>query len=110
MRGHWPGHVDCRRLGLGVQGADQGVLGHLPVLVGFLLGGQAVADLPAGADLLGRVPVRLPERVLPGLPVPERELEEPLADTEGRRRPTVQGRPGDLLDVLMGMDNWGRGC
>ena len=73
------------------------MLGHLPVLEGFLLGDQADADLPAGADLLGRVPVRLPERVLPGLPVLGRELGEPLADTEERRRPKVQGRPGDLL-------------
>ena len=89
MHGHWPGYVDCRRPGLGAQGADQGVLGHLPVLVGFLLGDQVVADLPAGADLPGRVPVRLPERELPGLPVPEREPEEPVSDTEERRRPKV---------------------
>ena len=67
------------------------------VLVGFLLGGRAVADLPAGAALLEQVPVRLRERVLPGLPVPGRELGEPLEDTEGRRRPKVPGRPGDLL-------------
>ena len=90
MRGHWPGHVDCRRLGLGVQGADQGVLGHLPVLVGFLLGGQAGVDLP--------------ERELPVVP------EGPPEDTEGRRRPKVQGRPGGLLEMLMGRENWGRGC
>ena len=93
-----------------LKGADQGVLGHLPVLVGFLLGGQAVAELPVGAELLGREPVRLPEQVLPELPVPGRELGEPLADTAGRRRPMVQGRPGDLLDVWMGMDNWEKGC
>ena len=97
MPGHWPGHVDCRRSGLGAQEADQGVLGHLPVLVGFLLGGQVVGYLPVGADLPGRVPVRLPERELPGLPVPGRELEEPLAGTEGRCRLKVQDRPGDLL-------------
>ena len=76
------------------------MLGHLPVLVGFLLGDPVVADLPAGADLPGRVLVRLPElpeRELPGLPVPGREPEEPLAGTEERRCPKVQGRPGDLL-------------
>ena len=62
MRGHWPGQAGCCRLGLavpvvdqvalghfpvlegvlldlGVQGADQGVLGHLPGWVDYLLGG-----------------------------------------------------------------------
>ena len=100
MDGHWPGHVDwhllCQvvlevdqvvldhvpelvgfLLGLGVPEADQGVLGHLPVLAGFLLGGQA------GVYLL--------ERELPVA------LGGPPEDTKGRRRPKVQGRPGDLL-------------
>ena len=94
------------------------MLGHLPVLVGFLLGDQVGVGLPAGVDRPGRVPVGLPERELPGLPVQERDLPGlpvqglvgPLADTGERRRPRVQGRPGDLLLVMVGVDNWGIIC